>query len=108
MRLLFAFLFTCTLFATALAQQPVIMPLWPNGTPGFENLKDTPEQAQDYWVRHINNPSIAVYMPPKDKATRAAVVICPGGGHRLLVYNAEGVEPIVSSAVAAFFGEGSH
>jgi len=52
-----------------------------------------PEEAKDYWVRHINNPSIAVYLPPKEKANGTAVVICPGGGHRLLVYNAEGVEP---------------
>lgn len=76
-----------------LAQQPVVMPLWPNGAPGFEDLRNTPEEAKDYWVRHINNPSIAVYLPPKEKANGTAVVICPGGGHRLLVYNAEGVEP---------------
>lgn len=94
MRLLFACFFMLVLSTAAMAQQqPVIMPLWANGAPGFENLKDTPEQAQDYWVRHINNPSIAVYMPPKDKATGAAIVICPGGGHRLLVYKAEGIEP---------------
>jgi acetyl esterase/lipase len=74
-------------------QQPIIMPLWANGAPGFESRKDIPEEAKDYWVRHINNPSIAVYMPPKEKANGTAVVICPGGGHRLLVYNAEGVEP---------------
>jgi len=88
-----AFLCVCILPAALLAQQPVVMPLWPNGAPGFENLKNTPEEAKDYWVRHINNPSIAVYFPPKEKATGAAVIICPGGGHRLLVYNAEGVEP---------------
>lgn len=74
-------------------QQPITIPLWPNGAPGFENRKDIPEEAKDYWVRHINNPSIAVYLPPKGKANGAAVVICPGGGHRLLVYGAEGVEP---------------
>lgn len=39
------------------------------------------------------------------KATGAAVVICPGGGHRLLLYNAEGVEAaryLNSIGVAAF------
>ncbi len=73
--------------------KPVTIPLWPNGAPGFENLKNTPEEAKDYWVRHINNPSITVYPAPKEKATGAAVVICPGGGHRLLVYTAEGIDP---------------
>jgi len=87
------FLFVILLPAFAFAQQPIIMPLWPNGAPGFENRKDTPEEAKDYWVRHINNPSIAVYLPSKEKANGTAVVICPGGGHRLLVYGAEGVEP---------------
>jgi acetyl esterase/lipase len=70
-----------------------VIPLWPNGAPGFEKLKDVPEQAKDYWVKNINNPSLAVYLPPKDKANGSAVIVCPGGGHRLLVYNAEGVEP---------------
>lgn len=78
----------------AVAQtKPIVMPLWQNGAPGFENRKNEPEKAQDYWVKSIHNPSISVYLPPKEKATGAAVVICPGGGHRLLVYNAEGVEP---------------
>jgi acetyl esterase/lipase len=73
--------------------KPFVIPLWPNGAPGFENRKDEPEQAKDYWVKNIHNPSIAVYLPAKEKATGAAVIICPGGGHRLLVYNAEGTEP---------------
>ena len=74
---------------------PVVIPLWANGPPGFESLKNDPEQAQDYWVKNIHNPSITVYFPPKEKANGVAVLICPGGGHRELVYNAEGVEPAV-------------
>jgi acetyl esterase/lipase len=87
---LFIYFFPSALFAQS---PPINIPLWPNGAPGFEQLKNEPEQAKDYWVKHINNPSVAVYLPPREKATGAAVVICPGGGHRLLVYNAEGVEP---------------
>ena len=64
--------------------------LWPNGAPGYESRRNIPEQAKDYWVKNIHNPSITAYLPPKDRATGAAVIICPGGGHRLLVYDAEG------------------
>jgi len=84
----------CLLPFLACAQEkPFVIPLWPNGAPGFEKLKDVPEQAKDYWVKNINNPSLTVFLPPKDKANGSAVVVCPGGGHRLLVFNAEGVEP---------------
>jgi acetyl esterase/lipase len=82
-----------------------VIPLWPNGAPGSEARRNEPEQAADYWVRNIHNPSVAVYLPPKEKATGAAVVICPGGGHRLLVYIPEGVEParyLNNLGVAAF------
>jgi acetyl esterase/lipase len=86
-------------------EQPKQVPLWPNGAPGFESRRNEPELAKDYWIRNINNPSITVYLPPKEKATGAAVVICPGGGHRLLVFKAEGDEParyLNSLGIAAF------
>ncbi len=69
-----------------------VIPLWPNGAPGFEARKDEPEEAKDYWVKNIHNPSITCFLPPKEKATGAAVVVCPGGGHRLLVFNPEGTD----------------
>lgn len=82
-----------------------VIPLWENGAPGFEDRRDEPELAQDYWVRNIHNPSITVYLPPPELATGAAVVICPGGGHRELVFNAEGRDAALflnSIGVAAF------
>jgi acetyl esterase/lipase len=66
------------------------IPLWPGGAPGFENRRDEPEQAKDWWVKNIHNPSVTVYRPLKNKANGAAVLVCPGGGHRALVYNSEG------------------
>lgn len=84
---------------------PTEVSLWANGAPGFENRRTEPALAKDYWIRNIHNPSITVYLPPKEKATGAAVVICPGGGHRELVFNAEGDQParfLNSIGVAAF------
>ncbi|MFI5161131.1 MAG: alpha/beta hydrolase [Sphingobacteriales bacterium] len=80
-------------FLPSLAFAQTVIPLWEGGAPGFQKLKDIPEQAKDYWVKNINNPSLTVFLPPEGKANGSAVIVCPGGGHRLLVYNAEGVEP---------------
>jgi acetyl esterase/lipase len=87
------------------ADGPERIPLWPKGAPGFESRRDEPEVAKDYWVRNIHNPSVTAYLLPKEKATGAAVIICPGGGHRELVFNAEGAEAaryLNSLGVAAF------
>jgi acetyl esterase/lipase len=82
------------LFPTlGLAQnKPLQIPLWANGAPGFEDRRNEPEKAKDWWIRNIHNPSITVFLPPEKLATGTAVVICPGGGHRNLVYKAEGQE----------------
>src|ERR1700690_3930543 len=87
-----AFIFAIPMAVMAQEAAPVIH-LWTNGAPGFEARRNEPELTKDYWVRNIHNPSITVFRPPKEKANGTAVLICPGGGHRELVFNAEGVEP---------------
>jgi len=105
MKALFALFALFALCATVAQPAPQIVPLWPNGAPGFESRKDLPEEARDYWVRNINNPTITVFLPPADKANGTAVVVAPGGGFRELVYENEGVKAakfLNSIGVAAF------
>lgn len=82
------------LAAGAAAAQPQgeVVPLWPGGAPGFESRRGEPERAESYWVRNVHNPSITAFLPDEQAATGAGVVVCPGGGHRELVFNAEGAD----------------
>jgi acetyl esterase/lipase len=69
-------------------QHPEI-PLWANGAPGFENRKDekdvkSVQKSGEYKVTNVHNPSLTVFLPPKEKATGVAVILAPGGGHREL------------------------
>jgi len=87
-------LLTLILSLPALARtQPVVIPLWKNGAPGFEERKNIPEEAKDYWVKNINDPSVTVFTPPEGKANGCAVIVAPGGGFRELVFDAEGLQP---------------
>ncbi len=72
-----------------------MVPLWPNGAPGFEAKKDIPENVKkkgtlETGVTNVNNPSLTVYLPAKEKASGAGIVICPGGGHSNLAIEHEG------------------
>src|SRR5512133_1922416 len=86
----FFFILAVLPFVAFAQRSPQVIPLWEKGAPGFENRKDIPEKAQDYWVKNINNPSLTVFIPSPDKANGCAVVVAPGGGFRELVFNAEG------------------
>jgi acetyl esterase/lipase len=104
MRPLLLVLFAVIILPSVTFAQEVV-PLWAGGAPGSEARRNEPEQAKDWWVKNIHNPSIAVYLPAKEKATGAAVIVCPGGGHRELVFDAEGREAaqyLNSIGVAAF------
>jgi len=70
--------------------EAIEIPLWANGAPGFEEFKDEPEKAKDWWIKNIHNPSITAYLADPAIATGTAIIIAPGGGHKELVYNPEG------------------
>jgi acetyl esterase/lipase len=87
------------------ATPPSVIPLWSEGAPGSEARRHEPEEARDWWVKNVHDPSVTVFVPPPGRSNGTAVVIAPGGGHRELVFNAEGVEParyLAALGVTAF------
>lgn len=88
--------------------------LWANGAPGSEGItapevskpSANPKYASwpgNFTVTHY--PSIYVFLPPKEKATGAAMIVAPGGGHTQLVIDKEGWEFadwLNSNGIAAF------
>lgn len=72
------------------AESSAKIPLWPNGAPGSEDRQGEPERSKGSNVFNIHNPSITPYFPNKSNATGTAVIIAPGGGHRVLCLGHEG------------------
>jgi len=67
--------------------------LWPNGAPGAKGTEPA------------DRPTLTPYLPAADKATGAAVVICPGGGYGHLADDHEGRQPaewLNQRGIAAF------
>jgi endo-1,4-beta-xylanase len=76
------------------ASEPDVVYLWPNGAPGSEGKTGEESvrvtDAGERVVKSVHKPSLTVYLPRKQDATGAAVVIAPGGGHREMWTDHEG------------------
>lgn len=90
LKILFPALLACAC-AGALAQQGT-MPLWPDGAPGSEQRRTEPETVKDgVYYSNVHHPSLTVVRADPRHANGAAMVVVPGGGHRMLVFQNEGV-----------------
>lgn len=85
-----------------------VIPLYegaiPNSIPGPD--KETQDSSGGIFrIAKISRPTLTIYLPPKEKATGAAVVICPGGGYWIVAAGHEGkdvAERLNASGIAAF------
>ena len=87
---------------TAEAQQ--IINLYPGAIPNSKTtgIKETSNSGM---YRNVIIPTLEMYLPEKEKATGAAVVICPGGGYSVVVYQGEGIstaKELAKNGIAAF------
>lgn len=72
---------------SAFAAPQAVEPLWPGAAPGAMGAEEH------------DRPTLGVYLPPADKATGTAVVVCPGGGYSGLAMDHEG------EAIGQWFNE---
>ncbi len=78
-----------------------VIPLWPEGLPsslpavgpettfrssGFSGRGTT-------MLRNVSDPSLSVFAPDPAKANGVGVIVCPGGGWRVLAWEHEGTDP---------------
>ncbi len=98
----------CMLLAAILPQSGVaqeIIKLWPdnaipNAIAGAQITEKSETDANDILrISNVSVPTITAYLPAKNKATGAAVMICPGGGYGILAASHEG------SDIARWFNE---
>ncbi|MDP1563759.1 MAG: alpha/beta hydrolase [Pirellulaceae bacterium] len=94
---------------TAELGAPIVLDLWPEKSRGMlpgdpvefslppeqdTSTSESDQVAGRSLIRlgNVTRPQVAVYRPSKPSASRAAVVICPGGGYHILAYDLEGTE----------------
>ncbi|MCR5841548.1 MAG: alpha/beta hydrolase fold domain-containing protein [Bacteroidales bacterium] len=92
------------------APEAAEIPLYEGSAPGSESWDweefrlDNPADGQTY-VANVTTPTLLPFLPEPGKATGAAMIVCPGGGHQILSYSAEGTNVaqwLAERGVAAF------
>lgn len=89
-----------SLSSLSAADELPVISIWPEKAPG-ETGDLGPEVSQPnkpgetppvIRLTNISQPTLTVMVPPKEKRSGTAVIICPGGGFNILAWNKEGLE----------------
>jgi acetyl esterase/lipase len=84
------------------------IPLYEGVAPGSEGATQKEKWAtvrDDYVARNVTSPTLTPFLPAKDKATRAAVIVAPAGGFMVLSMKIEGIQVaqyLADHGIAAF------
>lgn len=103
LRSVFLSLLFCISAFVSIAQQEI--PLYAGAIPNAKEATNEEKCTASQVVSNVSVPTLSVFLPPKDKATGTAVVICPGGGYGVLVIKREGydvAEEFTKRGIAAF------
>lgn len=99
-----SFILLLSAFSFCHAQKAI--PLYRGEIPNSRPVADEEYSNEDRSaVFKVSHPTLSIYLPAKEKASGAAVIICPGGGYHTLVINREGddmAKRLIKLGVAAF------
>jgi len=90
------FSFLLFIFSFTHMQAQIVIPLYAGEIPNSK--PNTNQESSDYnpdgalIISKVSRPTLTVFLAPKEKATGAAVIICPGGGYTNLAIGYEGTE----------------
>jgi len=94
-----------------IADQPPLIPLWPDGAPGSEGWAQqeqetlAPPPIDIRVVLNVTQPTLTAFLPDRAAAPGAAVIVCPGGAFHFLAIEHEGTQVarwLNARGVAAF------
>jgi acetyl esterase/lipase len=94
-RIIFFLIFSCCIEMT---NAQIIIPLYnydsiPNSKPTKDNEKSEFEKDWNILIiSKITRPTLTAFIPGKEKANGAAVLICPGGGYSIVAAGHEGYD----------------
>ncbi len=99
-RLLLALFIVCSMHS----QAQEIIPIYDGAVPNSK-ASEVKEEFTQGMFRGVTTPTLEVFLPEKDKSTGMAVVVVPGGGYGVVVYQGEGVstaKELAKNGIAAF------
>jgi len=95
------------LLVNTIAFSQQVMPLYKDSIPNFIFTQDEETASNNgiLIVSKISRPTLTAYLPTKERANGAAVVICPGGGYAVEAAGHEGADvakELSNAGIAAF------
>lgn len=85
--------------AHAAQTPPPVLPLYAPGAPTLQGQNEKeiltppdPKPGQYFNIKNVHNPTITIFLPPKEKASGTLIIVAPGGGHRELGWPNEGTQ----------------
>jgi acetyl esterase/lipase len=86
--------FVLVLLKASLSNAQHVMPLYEGNIPNYKSSTDEEKTVigadSILRIEAVQKPTLTIYLPAKEKANGTAVVICPGGGYRILAFDKEG------------------